>query len=229
MEARSVNSPAYGDAWKRFPVNVGEVWRVGNHVIGCGDLERGFADAFLSRHETPSFSYVDPPWGKSVAEGFREKAGVPSDVDFLGRLMPAIFRAIGQATRAILLEYGVRGLDDVLDVARREGLYEVARWPGTYNGGRSKCHYVQLGRVGEQPMRLPDLSGLDEPDVIVAALHGRSGVLFDPCMGQGLAAVSAERLGIPSLGTELHPRRVSRTIERLVTTTGCAPRLEGTI
>ena len=61
------------------------------------------------------------------------------------------------------------------------------------------------------------MNGMDEPVMTWAVLEEepQGSVIFDPCTGQGLTAVTAQRLGHVFVGTELHPRRMAVTIDKL--------------
>jgi len=64
--------------------------------------------------------------------------------------------------------------------------------------------------------RAMDLTGKDDADTPFLCLGMLDAVdVFDPCMGRGLTAVSAEKLGMSSLGCELHPARVSCALHKL--------------
>ena len=58
----------YGDAGDRIPVNIGDVWAVGDHRFMCGDAEiEGLGDFQRLLPHAPDLIYVDPPWGPGNA------------------------------------------------------------------------------------------------------------------------------------------------------------------
>jgi len=95
-------------------------------------------------------------------------------------------------------------------------MYHVLReeWDITYYGKRpAKLLYYTRSIVKPRAM---DMTGKDDADTPFFCL-GMLGVadVFDPCMGRGLTALSAEDLGMSSLGCELHPNRVSSALSKL--------------
>ena len=58
------------------PVQHGDIWRVGDHLFGCGDIEEGSVLAQLLRLARPlTLVYADPPWTSANATSYRTMSG----------------------------------------------------------------------------------------------------------------------------------------------------------
>jgi hypothetical protein len=223
---------SYDAAWKRYPVAPGEIWRVGPHVVLCGDHEAGAWEALRTRFPArPVMTYVDPPWTPALATGYRTKAGAPHRVDFPG-LLRRIASVATWATGAIYVESGTQYEQAMVDAFLRAGpgLRHVLTWPITYYQTRPARLHLFSPPSYEIPERLPLFDGCDDEDTPSLAIQhaSRAGdLVFDPCTGQGLTAETAAALDRRFIGIELHPGRMARALSRLATAQGCDPEPEG--
>ncbi len=208
----------YGDAGDRWPVQVGDVWRVGDHILGCGDLEEGAAVELLSKCGVPDITYTDPPWNAGNAASFRTKAGLPRKVDFhhlLGRVIEAVKWTRGDA----FIEMGRQNTPLLRDAVEAAGGRVLKEWCVTYTCGRRRpSKLLRVTWAGGEGAPVGDATGMDDSKTPAWALSQYQAPLtvFDPCLGRGLTAVSAHRLGHRVVGMELHPRRLACAIDALV-------------
>jgi hypothetical protein len=209
----------YGDAGDRYPVEVGDVWQIGKHILACGDLEMGAGVEFLAtyvRGGRPDVSFVDPPWNAGNARSFRTKAGVGRAVNFY-RLISKVLETLAKSRRDVFIEMGVSECDNVRARLEEYGARLLDTWDITYYR-KNPCRLLWGTFTGQAYPRLLDCNRLDDevatPKVIAAAA-GRGDIVFDPCMGRGLSAVSALRAGATAAGLELNPRRLAVTIDKL--------------
>src|SRR5579872_6851220 len=109
----------YGDAGDRYKVQPGDIWAVGDHRLGCADLEFGQVAEFCRRFGPWDIFYSDPPWNAGNAKAFRTKAAAETPsiatrvVDFpafLGRILGLIVAAPARPN-LVMMEMGVDTAD----------------------------------------------------------------------------------------------------------------------
>jgi hypothetical protein len=220
---------SYDSAWNKWPVKHGEVWRVANHLIACGDLEQRAFEAFTLAYgegKRPDMTFVDPPWTPALATGYRTKAGVPAKVDFEG-LMQWVGHAAAWAEGAIYIEIGRQYQGAAISTLESLGIPHAASWDITYYRTRP-ARLLLFHRIGATngSAVTADFTGYDDEDVPALAIQTDSrygGIVFDPCTGQGLTAESAALAGRRFMGIELHPGRMARALDRLSAVEGESP------
>ena len=207
----------YGNAGDRWPVAPGDVWKAGEHVLACGDIENGAGEELVRTHGVPDLVYTDPPWTPALATGFRTKAGVPRQVDFEGLLERLVSVVSSCALGPVFIEMGLRWADRLSGMVQAAGGWEVRRWPITYY--RTKPAVLLLFSFGwDAPCDRLDFTGLDDEHTPMAALdyYGYEGALvLDPFAGRGLTSEAANNKGCRFLGLELHPRRLAVALAML--------------
>lgn len=219
----------YGDSWEKYPIKPNEIWGVGDHVIACGDIEAGNAETLLAKYGQPDFAFVDPPWNKGNAKAFLTKANIDRSVDF-DVFLDRIISLIKQAKHDVLIEFGNQLVGAVKERIAKEGRV-IKQWDVVYYG-KNPCKMLHCA-WGSETISAGDCSGMDEMKIPSWFFkHANSDfllgkTLFDPCMGQGLTAVTAQSFGMRALGLELNPRRAAVTIEKLAKATDCSPSLIG--
>lgn len=220
----------YGDEGERYPVQVGEVWQVGDHLFVCSDLMAcDDFDRLVPAHVSGPMRgllYCDPPWGQSLVNSFRTKAG-------LGRAeyrWEDLYRRIAAIGHDRVLPVWVEGSvitsrDGRKIPATLENSSPRAGRP-TYSG------YVEVVYYGKHPSGLyysgptpvdseliAELRGRDDDDTpgIVMRHHpATTGVVLDPCAGRGVTSRQAQEQGWLSINNELSPHRVSAALSRMV-------------
>lgn len=216
-----------------YPVRPGDVWQVEQHTVICGDLQRGAMVEAL-RYAQPDLVYVDPPWGLSNLNSFQTKAGLPHvDVPYQS-FLEMLLHPLVQLGVPVFSEMGVGYKTALEQAAAVVGLPYFKSVPITYYGK----HRALLYQLSPQPepahgwVMPPD--GMDDeltPGWIIDQYCPQPGVVFDPCTGRGLTAVSAAKAGRQFVGAELNQYRVSVTLRKLADLTGSVPqwvkRVEG--
>jgi len=199
----------YGDSWERYPIREGEVWQdaASGSLVSICDITKEFPSYLLEA----DMIYCDPPWNLGNANAFYTKAG---RTDYLNRFhdfSTAFFsRVMAIAAPVCYVEIGRQHRGDF--VRSLEALYPcVQEWRITYY----RKHPCFLLRGGAQ-MQAFDFAGMDDVDTPGAAIAREpSRIVADLCTGQGLTAVAAFRLARRFVGTELNPRRLAVTIDRV--------------
>lgn len=216
-----------------WPVAPGDLWRVGPHMVLCGDIELGSLDLVAEWMEAdpPALVYVDPPWGAGVHRAFRTKAGLAPALDY-DSLMLRVLSACTLAPVA-LVEMGNRERDHVVRLAKDCGLSLRREWQITYLQSGRPC--ALLGFTHPAPPLFegwveswPDFEGMDDartPGLAVEALTEPGQLVADFCVGLGHTADAAASAGRVFVGSELHSKRVSATLSRLSKVTGERPDL----
>lgn len=223
----------YGEEGEAFPVRPGEVWACGGHLFCCSDLMASgrFERMFNAHPQRATLVYCDPPWGQSLVNSFRTKAGLGR----AGYRWEELYQRIAQIGHS-------RGLPVWVEGSRpdsRDG-QKIPSAIGSFAGAPAGVHSVCVGVTyyrkhlcglyycgpGEVPAGLlHKLAGKDDEDTpgIVMASYGSSGLVIDPCAGQGATAREAQRQGWLSINNELHPNRMSCALVRMAQQTGLQP------
>ena len=213
----------YSGGHDKYPVAAGQIWRVGNHLFLCGDLE---SDSLLDnalRTQTPSLIYVDPPWNNGNGRSFRTKAGVDGEQGRAVDIATLIRLAIKPAADNHLLAFVEGGRKESAMVSKIiEDMGGVVGhiWNITYYG--EKPCVVFAADFRSSPINdYPNLEGMDDELTPYAVLnHYKPELVLDTCAGRGLTARSAERLGLKSITHELSPYRMAEAIQSVVALTG---------
>jgi len=214
------------DGGQQYPVQPGELWTVGPHTVLCGDVEQGAVRVLLDAiGDTPAVGYVDLPYNKGLARGYRTKAGVDGEkgreVDYSHLLLTAL-RPLTEAGCLMYVETGLGSLAAVEDAALALRVRIPGAWQISYYGDKPAL----LLALGDSRGALPRLNGVDDaltPGMVIEAHTAPGDVVVDPMMGRGLTAVSAAQRDRVAIGVELHPARVSVTLRKLAELTGEPP------
>lgn len=220
MTATKTNRWTYPkDGGEKYPVQPGQVWRVGEHTFVCSDLiETRLFDETLAAVGAPDLVYVDPPWNPSNLSSFRTKAAKDRADYTIWQLYARVFGIHPEVPHFV-----EGGIKEALNVKAQmpEG-HHVTGWRITYY----RKHPCVLHYVGTTPppANLPDLNGVDDdytPDKVMKA-YG-SGLVVDPCAGRGLTARTAARNGWRSVTNEMSPWRMSAAMTSVSQITGDKP------
>lgn len=214
-------SAAYGERADRFDLDRGDVWEVGPHLMAVGDLEDGDAAVFLDfAGEKPEAIITDPPWGAGNARSFRTKAMVDGDrgrpVDWT-RFQESLLEIFARCSGPVFVEFGIKPEARLVELAEKFHGTFLARWNIVYYH-KHPCVFLLFSFGGDFTVN-GNPTGMDESDATRWALEQAKAIgcrnVFDPCMGRGQTAVLANKVGLPTLGMELNPRRMSVTLSRL--------------
>lgn len=207
----------YEGALARFPVELGQSWQAGPHLLCCWDVEAGAPPIPV---EGAAATLTDPPWGSGPARAFRTKAGLESrPVDFEA-LMRRFLELCRRASPRLAMEMGNAFSVVVASWATEYGFHLAQSFAITYYR-KNPCSLLVFDAT------LPQLvEGTDDeewPYVAVRALTEPGETVFDPCFGRGLMAEAAASLGRRFVGLELSPSRMAITLTRLEAVAGATP------
>lgn len=218
----------YGDAGDRWPVRPGEVWKVGPHLFGCGDLELGAGPLLVSAASgycampAPRIAYTDPPWTAGLARGFRSKAGLPGAPVDMGALLDRIFEASREATGEVFIEgSALAALDELVTHRGNAAGFALVNSVAItyYHRAKNRGLLHIFTRVGKDPGewgRYREVVSLDDdetPGLAMRLATDRGDVVADFCLGRGLTARWAHELGRRCVGLELAPRRLACVLD----------------
>lgn len=213
----------YGDEGSTYPVRVGEVWKVGQHVFACSDL---MADTLLDETlegRSVTAVYCDPPWGQALLNGFRTKAGLDKADHRWEELYRSITRYGSERGAPVWLEGSKPDSRDgmkVLGTMTKAGQHTNAWFVKYYRKHPSGLYYT--GKA-PYPRELRDLlTGMDDDFTPLEVMRNtaESGTVVDPCAGRGVTSRCAEEAGWVSVNNELNPHRVSAALVRMGKMTG---------
>lgn len=214
-----------------YPVQPGDIWEVGKHVIMCGDLERGDGNHLLSRAGAPDLVYVDPPWNAGNARSFRTKSGLDGEqgraVDF-PLLLELIVAVAAHTKGAAFIEMGRQQIQRLHETVVMAQGKVVSEWGITYYGKKPCMLLMASWSNVPAPEDTPE--GLDDehtPKWAIERFTEKGDLVLDACTGRGLTAQTSTQLGRRFAGMELHPKRVSVTLAKLCETTGEQPHKTG--
>lgn len=218
----------YGDAGDRYPVMEGDIWQVGEHIVACGDNSRGASGELMDLYGAPDFIYSDPPWNQGNVNSFRTKAGLTHDTSGFASFLVPYTAAVTRSRGGAMIEMGVKELPTLDAAMASHGWQQVKVWQIVYFGKKPcvMACYAPAGSPVLSKTFTGDPTGWDDtltPGWSIEQLSKPGDVIYDPCMGRGLTAEFAVKLGRKARGTELHPRRLACTVEKLAKATGATP------
>jgi len=204
----------YGAIWEDYPIEVGQVWKIGQHRIRAGDLMDDEAFEWALSQEA-DFMYVDPPWTQSLISGFYTKAGKQGEGPNFWKFMERVVEVASRVKYRAWIEMGNQNIDRLKTLVEARGGVVLEDWAVTYY----KKHPSRLIEVlWHDPISHElDLNGVDDgetPFKVCSLLPVGSKVL-DVCAGKGLTAEAALRYGHTFIGLELNPRRLAHSIKKV--------------
>lgn len=205
----------YGDAGDRWSVAAGDVWRLGDHVVACGDIELGDGAALLGTYGPADVAYVDPPWNAALATGFRTKANLRRRVNFTSFLRK-LCATLSQVKRDVFIETAHSELFRLEGELLRFKGKVLGKWPITYYHDSTKVGALIHAAFGEGSALEDSPAGMDDDDTPAWCLQRTTAVndtVVDLCLGRGLTLRAAHALNRRALGLELHPRRLAVAID----------------
>lgn len=195
----------YGNAWEKFPIRPGEVWKAGTGKVAVGDLFQELP-GIVSEAD---LLFIDPPWTTGNLRSFYTKAEKDERPTFEA-FAQALFHQIDVIRpHTCFIEMGRERVDEIFE---RLPFPIKQRWPVTYY----KKHPCWLLRGSTRAETLVDYTGMDEEDCIHRLAHVEVyQTIGDICMGRGLVGVAAFQRGRSFVGTELNERRLACLLEKL--------------
>lgn len=165
--------------------------------------------------EKADIIYTDPPWGEAFLKYFHKHAGLemtdtwPEFVQRLGAVYQANLRPGGH----LVIEMGLRWVDEFAEVLSDFGFPETARWNVTY-GPKKKPITMGVWYSGpgfEIDRSLLHGTAVTATNLRLLAQEEPGGTVLDPCCGKGMVAKYALREGFRFVGTELFSERAAKT------------------
>lgn len=198
---------------------------IGKHKVKHGDVMNGIDD--LMQDELADIFYTDLPWKGTLSywhsirarmDGGSKAAAAQTDI-FLSQ----IFNIANKYTKnCIMIEYGVKGNDELFSIANNLGIRHESTIITQYKSGSKMlpAHLHVFSKHGlEIPSRFKEsvtgTFGYPTTKKACSFFIKRDGVILDPCCGMGYSAQVAVDNGMVFRGNELTKSRLDKTIKRL--------------
>ena len=202
----------YNDAYLRHPIEHGTaVFTDGSRLV-VHDIMSPLPSWMLNA----DCIVTDSPWNTGNLRSFYTKADIDPTYDLrFNSFYQRLFICIADIhPRTCWLEIGKEYLADYIISMRRLYKYVTFYNATYYHRQDNRCYFV---RGSQTTHRSIHLDGIDEEDIIAwIGANESADCIGDLCMGRGLVALAAYRNGKRFVGTELNHKRLSVTLERLV-------------
>ncbi len=209
-----------------YPVKLGQVFQIDQHVLACGDLEAGHADVLLAKYapDGQDISFTDPPWNLGIANAFRTQAADTHRADFTA-LMRSIARVLSRTKRDVVIEMGIDETPRVIAMMTETGAVCHDVGAATYKNKTLQLSVIHLTWGGATPALLPPelRHGWKSSAAYMDAICKPGDLVLDPCLGQGGTLKLAHARGALVLGMELNPKRLSSALTLAAKLTGQGP------
>jgi len=211
------------------------IYNVGPHKLQHGDILNGIDD--LMAGEKADVIYTDPPWGVGNLKYWQTinkkmNGTEPKEVDYNG-FLEAIFSTIQKyAKNKVVIDYGVKWKDDIINYGRAKGLTHHGVATAYYDGKKMRPSHIHFFTVNPNdkiiitPKLVSDLEASNGNDLngiqsIFDFINPTPGELcLDPCSGVGLTAQAAKDHGMRFNGNELNFARLKKSQDRLLGSAG---------
>lgn len=199
-------------AVKELEVESGQTWRLGNHLLYCGDSSSA-AFISLAKEHKASFAFADPPYNAGVAEWDKDFVWKH---DYLLDLAPIV-----------AVTPGISAIKDFMCVTKMDYKWSMSYWidNGMTRGalGFGNWIYVALFSKGSIHRNSQDISRLSitnkDRDELehkgrkpldmmhhIVSLFSKDGeVVIDPFLGTGSTLIVCEQTGRRCIGAEINP------------------------
>lgn len=207
----------YEDSHERYPVAFGDIWRIGEHIVACGDLEKGDAQRLIRRFGAPEMTYADPPWTPSLLTNFRHRAGFEKGQSFADFLR-SLALSVATTNNDIYVEIGLQQEELLRTTFSGVRVTPTGEWPITYYNDLTKVAKLLRFTTNVAARGQADFTGMDDestPRLAVMTSSSEGDLVFDPCTGHGLTAEAAHKLRRRFMGLEINPARTAVTIDML--------------
>lgn len=198
-------------------VEDGGMYRVGPHLLACGDLlVKGFFRSALAKFGQPvHVVYSDPPWSAGNLGFWRTHAGLPKKQHDWRQFIAAWADAVSAcAPGSVYCEQSKADPDTVTEAMKAISLPHSGTWEVLYSSqklvniilrfSRHRWKGDPSGLAGE-----PVAAHVFDNEPLCKAGNG----VADPCTGKGMTLRQAHRCGMAFLGTELNPKRLQITLD----------------
>ena len=228
MKLDAFDGPAWrdSDALKAFPVELGDVWRVGNAIFACDDMVTADAPGLLARARAaaPGFAgrlvmYTEPPLRQFSATKWRSCAAQVAGVGLINEsyndLVKALCDLAGECSDALILVGFYKNVPPVVQAMFKRGWQVQAGVLVDIVGVKVMVEMMHFTSVAGQRGVTIDLGGVapnmasEEAAAVILSRLPSGCVVLDPCMGRGVTGLAAHGAALHTIGIELNPARVA--------------------
>lgn len=199
---------------------------IGDHRVQRGNVMDGISA--LMEGDVADFVYSDPPWGQGNLKYWQTMnnkmtGAEPVEISFED-FLPHYFSLLqAYAKDVLLIEYGVRWRDDLIEAAGAAGFQSSGTIASIY-GSKSKSypldiHVFSKSGTAKLVPEFVKIAGETMGFAVVKAAFEyyapSEGIVLDPMCGMGFTAQAAIDRGMTFRGNELNEKRLAKTIARL--------------
>lgn len=224
-----------GDARLEFPVNPGEVWAVGSHLLVCDDIEAGSAERLRELAGPPDVIWTDPPWSSAQARMYRTVAradGPKGRAVQWSALAQAMVEAWSHCPGDVWAQLGTREghtaaeCDAVIETVKAAGGQHL--WTSETIILEAPSSMLLFRWTPRERETLPTgrFDCYQAPSLCLEASDvGPGDVVTDFCFGAAaVGPLAAVGRGARFVGAELSPGRMAMALRRMATLTDEQPR-----
>jgi DNA modification methylase len=234
---------AWEEATKDPGVERGDVWRLGDHRVMCGDSANTGDVSRLMAGQQASLMVTDPPYGVAYeAEGRKRKRPIANDdlgkdqAEFWTKAFSAwplegdayVFSPSGPLIQTLCASIVAAGIEhhqwliwvkDKLVLGHSNYHYRHEHvfygWKGktSWQGSRKEDSVWEEGRPQASPQH-PTMKPVALCQRAIENSSGPDDIVVDPFLGSGTTLIAAERTGRRCYGMELDPRYCRVAIAR---------------
>jgi DNA modification methylase len=233
---------------KKWGVELGQLWQLGEHRIICGDCTDADVVARLMDGEKTSITLTDPPYGINYQSNYRKTkfSRIQNDTTILQGWIPVtmeyttgwivFFCAWQRISEWLALCKGIGKLTNILVWLKKAAMgdlqgqfsptFEIAlafsRGAKLVAGKRTSAVFDVAVDSSVNYMH-PTQKPVELLKQIIDALP--AGSVYDPFIGSGSTLMACETLDRKCRAIDLEPKYVAVTLERWATYTGQQPEL----
>jgi hypothetical protein len=198
--------------------------QLGPHRVRHGDLMDPGGVEDLMGADRASLFYSDPPWGQGNLTYWQtmntKMNGVdPKSIDYGDFLDRVLTLAKTFCDGYVVIEYGIRWRDDLMERAARAGLSHCGVVQAQYKSG-SKLLPLDIHLLSVHAAVAPagyfdgvrDTYGKDCVQRALLPLAVPGGIIMDPACGLGYTAKVGIEAGMTFRGNEINETRLAKTI-----------------
>jgi DNA modification methylase len=220
-------------------VTKGDIFKIGNHIVACGDsLDRAFVTKVIGKHTVRAI-VTDPPYGVAYVENKQGLVKISTDetkaIANLGAVIPFleeynavyIFNAdpmfpslrAGMKSAGFYYSQMIIWLKNQPVMSRKDylSMYELIAygWFGKHKMERSKARNVIYHPRPTKSRLHPTQKPIGLLRKIIPDSTRVGDIVYDPFLGSGSTTVACEHLGRKCIGIELDEAYVETTLKRL--------------
>jgi len=203
------------------------IQEIHHHKIQCGDIMDGVDE--LMGKELADFIYSDPPWGQGNLRYWQtmnlKMTNVPKKEIVYPEFLEQLFAIISKyAKDRVVIEYGKRWHEDIVNISRQHGFVHNGSLEGFYKAGAKMLpndfHVLSKIEPVEITEELREKARYLKEILLVDLMFDEfcpddAQVILDPMCGMGNTAQICVNKGYQFRGNELNQKRLDKTIARL--------------